>query len=379
MSTADETNERVRSLDGLRGLAALQVLIGHVLVTNTDMDRAFLSTVRWETPENLPTWVWVMHRTPLALVQAQAEAVFLFFVLSGVVLCLQGPRPGPSWEVLTHWSRWLTARLARLYLPVWAAIGFAAALAALFGSGRLVGGGTMLDTITSRDFGVGAVFEDLVLFPEPGNTTVQLWTMRWEVLFSLCVPVVATVALRRPVLFWVGVVVFGPVAIVAGPDRLGGHAHYLAMFMAGSAVAYGVLGPRGTGLSRVPVWWLWLSVALAMFMSRWITASGTPFDFVPLDVAVLVSVLGACGLIVLAVRAAPVRGFLETRPLQWLGSRSFALYLVHLPVVVASLSVTGGWTPMCSFVSVVVSLMAAEVFARLVERPALAISRRMRR
>ena len=92
------------------------------------------------------------------------------------------------------------------------------------------------------------------------------------------------------------------------------------------------------------------------------------------DVAVyLASVL----LIVLAQQPTGFRSLLRRAPLVWLGHVSYSLYLVHVPVLVASMVLLHGTLPIwaCLAVGIVASLPAAEAMHRLAEAPARDLAR----
>src|ERR1039458_10316795 len=80
--------QRIRSLDGLRGLAALVVLVHHALLAS-DSKLAIL----YSSPSHAQMPVegslnWLVFYTPLHLFWAGPEFVAVFFVLSGLVLAL---------------------------------------------------------------------------------------------------------------------------------------------------------------------------------------------------------------------------------------------------------------------------------------------------
>ena len=63
--------------------------------------------------------------------------------------------------------------------------------------------------------------------------------------------------------------------------------------------------------------------------------------------------------------------------IQWVGRRSFSLYLCHVQVVVcAALLLPGSGPVTVAAVSVPVSLLLAAVFYRLVEEPSHCLARR---
>ncbi|WP_368259248.1 acyltransferase family protein, partial [Blautia wexlerae] len=73
---------RLRSLDGLRGLAAVIVLVHHALLVIPALAAPYYGqTVQ-------PGLPWLLVHTPLHLLWAGTEAVYLFFILSGLVLTL---------------------------------------------------------------------------------------------------------------------------------------------------------------------------------------------------------------------------------------------------------------------------------------------------
>lgn len=112
---------RVRSLDGLRGLAAITVVASHALMVVP----AMALTIR-TPPSDVASVQWWLYHTPLNLLWAGQQAVLVFFVLSGFVLAELVSRSSTR----NGWMRGFYAqRFVRLYLPVWGAVGLAALLA----------------------------------------------------------------------------------------------------------------------------------------------------------------------------------------------------------------------------------------------------------
>src|SRR5271154_1701910 len=103
---------RVRSLDGLRGIAALVVVVHPSMLTSRVLAAPFYG----QPGGHFPAFSWWLTYTPLHLVWAGSEAVVVFFVLSGFVLVRAAERPG------FRWRAYYPSRMLRLYLPVWAAL-----------------------------------------------------------------------------------------------------------------------------------------------------------------------------------------------------------------------------------------------------------------
>lgn len=319
MSTGERG--RLPALDGLRGVAALVVVVTHALLTDA----------RWAT-----SWLGVPAN-------AGRAAVMVFFVLSGYVLV----RPfvagrGKAWRV------YYPARMVRLYLPVWGALVFAAALAALVP--RVGGTGNWW-----LDFqAVPATWRTLVehgTLWAPGEFLNPLWSLKWEVAFSLLLPLYVAAARRArrwlPGAFLVlGVVHAG--AWVAGVEAVA----YLTVFGFGSLLA---VSPRVSG-SR---WWVAGSVGAVVALTA---------NLLPLQVA------GATLLVASVLWCARVGEAFSAPPLLWLGRVSFSLYLVHVPVILALYAAGGAAVSLVA--GVPLSLVVAVGAFRLVEGPAQRLASR---
>ncbi|CAN5298732.1 hypothetical protein BH09ACT1_BH09ACT1_04810 [soil metagenome] len=106
--------KRRNELDAVRGLAALSVLVFHILSVNSSQLALGITLA--------PVEGWlanVFTYSPLHVIWLGSEAVWLFFVLSGFVLSRSASRP--SFECNVYFP----SRLVRLYLPVFGAILFA--------------------------------------------------------------------------------------------------------------------------------------------------------------------------------------------------------------------------------------------------------------
>ena len=114
-SRLPHTTGRFESLDGLRGAAAVAVMLSHALWSHPFIAEAVLVS-----GDRGPLWVRILTYTPCHLVWLAREAVIVFFVLSGLVLT----RPFVCGKPHSY-RRYYASRFIRLLLPCWAAIGLA--------------------------------------------------------------------------------------------------------------------------------------------------------------------------------------------------------------------------------------------------------------
>ncbi|MFC7548503.1 acyltransferase family protein [Plantactinospora sp. GCM10030261] len=361
------------ALDGLRGVAAFVVLLHHTLLIRPELAAGYVAD-----PRPAGGWVdWLLTYTPLHLAWAGAEAVVLFFVLSGYVLALPAARGRP-----TRWRRYYPRRLLRLYPPVWGAVLLALVWALLVPRGDRPGASWWLNLHAPMS-DTGRVLHDLVLLRRPGFTNTALWSLKWEVLFSLLLPAYLVVGrwLRR----WpLAVGATGLAALVFLGASFGGFAgRYLPIFVCGVFLAFNEDRLRrlfdGLDAVRRPVlcWWTVVAGCVVALTAHWLLLAVLPAPGTALVLAAwTVQVAGATLAVLLVIRW-PAAGAALDRPVpRWLGSRSFSLYLVHEPIVVSTALVLGGTppVPVALAVAVPVSLVVAEVFHRAVERPSLRLS-----
>ncbi|SFR36955.1 Peptidoglycan/LPS O-acetylase OafA/YrhL, contains acyltransferase and SGNH-hydrolase domains [Microbacterium azadirachtae] len=349
---------RIGSLDGLRGLAAGIVLIHH----------ASLIAEPWLDPAG---WA-VLTQSPLKLLIAGSEAVMVFFVLSGLVVALPALRPGFSW------ARYFPARLFRLYVPVIAALGAAALLVKVVPRDA----STMPDESWMQDaqatsVSAGDVLSQMTLLRADYPIDNVLWSLRWELFFSLLLPLYVWVALRVR-RFAVPVGVLTVVLMFAGRASGNSALAYLPVFLLGTLIAVRYPDLRGLAAgprARRALPWL-AAVAGTMLIASWLARPLTA-GTIAADVLWALAGAGAALLVILAVIWPRAERALGTRPMQWLGRISFSLYLVHAPILATLCYLLGAerWWLAC-LIGVPLSLVAAAVFHALVERQSQVLARR---
>jgi peptidoglycan/LPS O-acetylase OafA/YrhL len=363
---------RVTQLDGLRGIAALVVVACHVLSTLPGIGSVFSD--RSLGLSSAATWAVF---SPLHVLWNGTPAVHLFFVLSGFVLVLPFSRPGGT----RSWPAYYAKRLLRLYLPAWASLVVAVALIAVIPRSASPLQSSWAD-IYVIDPTVGQVFKDALLLLNASTINTPLWSLKWEVAFSLLLPAYVFFALRWR-RFWQAKICLAFLLTVVGAVQNLEWLSFLPIFAIGAVL--GVERERIRELTRSwpRVAWLFVAAAgLLLANAEWLSRE-QPVDSVEAFVTV-----GATLIVLLFVGCGSAKRFGDTVVAQWLGRVSFSLYLVHLPIILAGITLMRP-LPLhfALVVSVAVSFLVAELFFRYVEKPAhrlsiaagRAVERRIRR
>ncbi len=370
---------RIRSLDGLRGVAAVVVVLHHsLLVSSAYADGYQTSTI---AARGSGAW-WILY-TPLHLVWAGDAAVWIFFVLSGVVLSLAFLAPrrratGDAGAGADNWNGYFPQRLARLYIPLWASLAFAAATFVLFERSAVSGGSSWLLAHPLTLKLADAAQDSTLYFVPPGHLNSVYWTLKWELVFSLLLPlfVVAARLSRRIAVVWpVGALL---ALMVFGTFVRNDLFVYLPIFGLGTVLASRADALRQFAAGLRPAhWWAIGVMAILLVESSWLVAGFA--TTMPDQVRYLMpaAAAGATLFVIIAWYCAPAVRLLEHRAVQWLGLRSYSLYLVHEPIVVGLGFALHGFTVMLLPLALAISLVVAAVFHRVVEVPSIRLSRRV--
>lgn len=385
-----ETSGRVHSLDGLRGVGALVVVVHHSLLVVPALALLYVAPAggQIESPRAFSV-EWWLNSTPLRVFWAGHEAVLVFFVLSGLVLTaplVKHGRPG------AEWAGYYLRRLCRLYLPVWAALVLAVVWCLLVSRGSHVGGTWLA---SHPDPSLHNVSHDSLLLMGTSNLDSPLWSLRWEVLFSLLLPVLFWLLRIVRVNRWpeIGVLVLATLAASAQISFVKlalpmawmthGALQYLPIFGIGMIIAMSPdrvqrLRGRMAAIRRGSRGaWVVIAVLLAVSPSYLGTQPPAGATF-----ALQIATVTGVTMIVLAALTSPgVIRVLDSRPMQLAGSRSFSIYLVHEPVLVSAaiLLHAVNWSPWIGVAPIAgaAALLLAEGFYRVVERPAITLSRNL--
>ncbi|MDT3331801.1 acyltransferase [Microbacterium sp. KSW-18] len=355
--------KRLTSLDGLRGLAALIVLVHHIMLTFPLFAEPYLEG---RAANGLPE---LLSYTPLHTLWDGQGAVVIFFVLSGVVLTLPVLKQGRDFS----WVGYYPQRLLRLYLPVWGAI------ILYLGWVLIIPRTTAMESawlgITDKAVSPEALWGDATLLFGTGDLVSPLWSLQWEIAFSFLLPVFVFLGVRFARYNWILAV--AAVIGIAVSSSLGNRALvYLPMFLIGVVIATWLPTIRKWQPSRGTQALLLLSAPILLIFP-WLIR---PFEMLrplvkPFDA---VTTIGATIAVIAAIVVPIFRRFLESRAMQWFGLISFSLYLVHEPVVISMAHLFGDQNlRIAGLVSVVISIPLSWVFFKVVEIPSHKLSRRV--
>jgi peptidoglycan/LPS O-acetylase OafA/YrhL len=305
------SEKRVAGLDGLRGLCALYVLLFH----------CWAYTYRGFPRYRGPDWLSWLGFGRLAVV--------FFLVLSGFSLAMSAARNG--WW-LGDLGRYARRRAWRILPAYWAALAFSLVIA-----WAVVRQPHSAEPTTGSVVVYTLLLQDLIAVPTPNGA---FWSIGVEVLLYGLLPLLLMLCRRIGPAAMLAVVtlpvVLAGFVVFDGSPPAGNNwltPHLVPVFAAG-VVAAGVVA-AGDRYRRLP--WAWLSVAAAVPVgllilhqgSRWMVGH---YYWVDLAIAPAMTMLL---LAVVSGRPATLVRLLDSRPVRRLGSFSYSLYLIHLPIVVA--------------------------------------------
>jgi peptidoglycan/LPS O-acetylase OafA/YrhL len=307
---------RTRWLDGLRGCAALFVVLHHM----------WLSSWPFFPNDHGPWFLgWLLYGH---------LGVAVFIVVSGYSLTLAPVRSGGALKGGAR--RFLRRRAWRILPAYWAALTLSALAFALILQPE-VGDGTV-----ARSFLIHATLLQDVFGNTPVNGTFWSVAVEWQIYFVF--PLILLLAWRWSMVAAVAVttatvLVAHELAVHGGSAAAKiGHLspQFLALFAFGVLASWKANGPWAATAprwARPAVWGVTVAafagvVALAQVKgSPWMTQNWFSVDL-------LFGVAVAGGLYLAANTTSPLRDrTLGSRPLLVLGSFSYSLYLVHAPIV----------------------------------------------
>ncbi|WP_432835872.1 acyltransferase family protein [Dactylosporangium sp. CA-092794] len=301
---------RLVGLDGIRGVAALCVMLHH----------CWLLAFPGYPQTHGPLWLaWLIYGH---------LAVVVFITLSGFSLGVAPARR--DWQ-LGSAKRFAHRRAWRILPPYWAALIFSLAIA-----WAIV---PQPDTPVPTGKSVviyGLLLQDVFGSPSPNGA---FWSIAIEAQLYVVFPLLLVILRRAGAI----VLLTAVTLVVATIGVLAPHVHLVDMLLRFTPefavlftlglIAAGVLR-AGDRVYRLPYHWLALLAAapvIALMAVQGSVWTITHYFWVDLAFGPAVALLLAA---VATGRPRPLVRFLDTRPLRSLGSFSYSLYLTHAPIVV---------------------------------------------
>jgi peptidoglycan/LPS O-acetylase OafA/YrhL len=296
-----DARQRLAGLDGIRGLAALFVVVNHV----------FLRAFPGYPVDRAPFWAapFIYGRF----------AVVVFIVVSGFSLALSPARHGWRLDGIARFAR---RRAWRILPAYWAALAFSLAVAWLIvpPPGQAAPGAKSVVVN-------GLLVQNVVGAPSPNRS---FWSMAIEAQLYVLFPLLLLMVRRWGAIAMVAAVTLAVVIVeFAGP-------HGFVVQSPPDLAALFAIGVLAAGTARGS--WPWGRLALAAVAPVvaaiwWRGSEWTLGHLFWVDLALGPAV--ACLLVGLAAgRPAWLLRALDARPLRTLGASSYSLYLTHGPIVV---------------------------------------------
>jgi peptidoglycan/LPS O-acetylase OafA/YrhL len=344
---------RIKSLDSLRGIAALTVVLYHC------------NLIYFSAHGGAPRWVAF---SPLRVIFAGHAAVLVFFALSGFVLFLTFR----SVDGFRYYP-YIAKRFMRIYPPFAFVIVCSALLCVLVKAMpipplRDVGGYLLdWDTLTLPTAGVVAghlAMSDRLQWLDP-----PMWSLVHEMRISVFFPLIALWVLRDWRMATGATLLISVVSAYLNRTHLfDGWAYqplntlqYVFLFAAGATLSLHALEVRAW-LSKIPIWArivLWAAALVFITLS-------------------FVDIFSAALLVALCLAPWADAALSHALP-TWLGRVSYSLYLVHMPVLYTLMHIFWARMPLTILLAcaVLTSLLVSELTYRFVEKPAIRLGRRL--
>lgn len=309
---------RVKSLEGLRGISAVIVVAHHQLLTLPWFSNRLFQKVntygnRGSFNFSVPN---LIEFSPAHIFYAGSEAVFVFFILSGYVLIFAVKKQ--------ELSKYLRARLIRLYFPIFGSVIIASFFLDLVNRVKQVGQSEWLQFHIIEN-SLSDMIKNLFVIAGTTNLNSSLWSMKYEILFSILIIAFSRFNLSSNTVRFTLAQFFCFLTIFFGTTHHIFLLTYLAIFYSGVTLH---LCPKKSKLVL-----LRLNLGILILLSPWYFYGFgyhlNQFFDTSLKVLGALLIVDAC-----RVENSNISKFLDMNPINLLGRYSYSIYLVHAPILV---------------------------------------------
>lgn len=357
-------NRREESLDALRGLAALVVVIAHTTIAGLYKVEPLWGYLKW---------------SPLKIFWSGHQAVILFFVLSGFALARM-------WQDLKNnrYDAYFAARVVRLYPPYIASI-MLALIVYNAASGIIEWDGGWM-SIPKPDFNLGLLINHVMMIGQFNTSEVNppIWSIVHEMRISIIFPLIYLLVSRFNgwavggfylVSTWIGWAMLGNVQLSGVQGDILQTVHYSTFFAVGALIALrqdsicsmfnGVFQSK-----RILLWSLALILYAYPFDNPW-NLGCRAFGDMAIGIG---SAMIVC--LALTMRSSVLVTFGG-----YLGKISYSLYLNH--ILALNISILFFYreygAAVVWFVAILSALLISTVMHKVVEVPSISASRYLRK
>jgi peptidoglycan/LPS O-acetylase OafA/YrhL len=361
-SHPDQPAARIRSLDGLRGVAAVVVVFYHLCLM-------FPLGLAAYTHEPSSRFFTLLLGSPAAILVAGRPAVYVFFVLSGFVLAYSfvgadGQRYRP----------YIIKRICRIWLPFAAAILGSALLYLLFYAGHVPTASNWFNDLSwNPPLSVGKLVQHLAMTGAAEDLDNVMWSLNHEMRISIVFPLLVAAYLWLPRLTMLSALALSVVCIfvkarVDSPvgDSILETGQYAYLFVVGIGLSQERrrISALVARLPTVALLVAWVAASLLLTSRMMLPNTGGKVLWLFGDFAVGV---GAAMAVALALCPGGTERFFANRLTLRLGEISYSLYLVHVPIILMVGSWSGAIYPALIPVCFILAVIAAGFFHKFIE------------
>lgn len=383
---------RIESLDSLRGISSMVVVIFHCLLVFPFFQYANYS-------QEYTNIFWkIIFITPLQSLFAGLPAVLLFFILSGFVLSL----PFIKNTAPNYWT-YIIKRFCRIYVPYMVIMVISVILVSLFANYKDIESlSPIYNSRWDHPVTLKAMISYVVMIShDMTNVNGVVWTLYHEMRISLFFPFLMIPIIKynwkKALIVTVGSVIgvwtifrilialidnkYSQLFLYEFSDTL----YYSGFFILGAILAK-CREPICTKLKTFKSASIFslLLLALLLINYKWLYEFYNIDDISIFGYFLIRDITPSLGIILLfsLVLAIPnFNRFLTKSPFVWLGKISYSLYLIHIPVIMLSCIYLSKLVPFIAaiFMAPLLSLPVAALTYRFVELPSIELGKRLTR
>lgn len=388
-----QSSSRIHSLDSLRGISALIVVVFHSLISLPTFYTAYYKR------EYSNVFVKVFTETPLHTLWAGPEVVLLFFILSGYVLSL----PYLKYDGISY-KGYVIKRFFRIYIPYLAIMLIYLIIFILLSDYRDIT--SLTDTFNARwdhPVTLKAFFSYVFMLGyDMTNINGVTWSlvheMRISIIFPLIIYMVKRLKLFQALICDLGISLILYVLTRSFSARFQGEVtpifitslsdtfYYCTFFVFGAVLAKYTKNIKSV-LQQQKALVKLLLLALAILLINFEWTFNSLYKYITKGSSVIRSSLAgewiiALGVLILfstVLSSVKLEWILSRRFPMWLGRMSYSLYLVHVLVIMLSARYLSLLVPLelTVVLPIILVLPVASLSYRFIELPSMNLGKRL--